>query len=359
MSKPDPTIPPPTRPCVTPRLCFVGPMLGKNKGWVLSQGEILAGLFARAGYPVRMTSTIPNRFLRLADILRSLVQWRREIDIVIVMVFSGPAFTVSELASRLAKRLRLPLILALHGGNLPNFARRNPQRARSVLRLADAIVSPSNYLASFFQDWGFDVRVIPNVLSVNDYPFKHRTRVEARLLWMRTFEDGYYPEMAIYTLEDLLKTHPQACLTMAGQDRGRLAPLKKMVEQKGLQNCVRFAGFLDLAGKRREFSAHDIFLNTNRVDNTPVSVLEAAAFGLPIVTTAVGGIPFLLAHEQTALLVQNEDAQGMANAVRRLINEPGLCATLSARGRQLAESCDWPRVKAGWEQIFAAAKGRT
>ena len=85
----------------------------------------------------------------------------------------------------------------------------------------------------------------------------------------------------------------------------------------------------------------------------PVSVLEAGAFGLPVVATAVGGIPHLLRDGQTGLLVPDGDATAMAEAVRRLLSEPGLAAALSANGRQLAESCGWPRVRAQWESLFA------
>ncbi|RIK14690.1 MAG: hypothetical protein DCC51_15570 [Anaerolineae bacterium] len=88
-----------------PRLCFVGPMLGVNPGWVTSQGELLAGLLADAGYHTLITSHKPARIARLADILRSLVAWRNDIDLVIHQVFSGPAFAVTDAASALCRVL--------------------------------------------------------------------------------------------------------------------------------------------------------------------------------------------------------------------------------------------------------------
>jgi glycosyltransferase involved in cell wall biosynthesis len=121
---------------------------------------------------------------------------------------------------------------------------------------------------------------------------------------------------------------------------------------KGLAGKVRFAGFLDKAGKEREFARHDIFLNTNRVDNMPVSVVEATAFGLPVVATAVGGIPYLLEHEKTGLLVDNEDVIGMTTSIIRLLENPSLAARLSQQGRQLAESCAWEIVQSKWEELF-------
>jgi glycosyltransferase involved in cell wall biosynthesis len=141
-------------------------------------------------------------------------------------------------------------------------------------------------------------------------------------------------------------------LTLAGQDKGLLGETRSLAAAMGLNGAVRFAGFLDAEGKRREFAGHDVFLNTNRVDNAPVSVLEAAACGLPVVSTAVGGIPYLLRNEEEALLVPEGDAAAMAGAVRRLLDRPDLAGRLSAAGRQVAERSAWERVRPAWEDVL-------
>ncbi len=338
-----------------PRLCFVGPMLGVNPGWVTTQGEILAGLLAGEGYAVRTTSSIPARLPRLADTLRSLVAWRGQIDLVIHQVFSGPAFVIADAASALCRLLGLRQIFVLHGGALPEFAAARPGWVRRVMGRAAAIVAPSEYLAHTFgvyPELAARIRVIPNILAIEDYPYRHRPAVAPRLLWMRTFHDWYHPEMAVEVLSLLRQTYPAATLTMGGQEKGLGPAVRELAQRRGLAEAVRFPGFLGPDDKRREFAAHDIYLNTNRVDNMPVSVLEAAAFGLPVVATAVGGVPFLLRHGETGLLVPDGDAAAMSAAVGRLLEEPGLAATLSTNGRQLAESCAWQPVKARWQTLF-------
>ena len=339
-----------------PRLCFVGPMLGVNPGWVTSQGEMLAALLADAGYPVHITSHIPARLPRLMDTLRSLYVWRKEIDVVIHQVFSGPAFAITDAASALCDLLGLRQVFVLHGGALPEFAAKRGRWIRRVLRRADAIVAPSPYLASVFSAFpGLDrrIRVIPNILEIEHYPYRHRSRLEPRLLWMRTFHEVYHPQMAIEVLAGLRQFYPQATLTMAGQEKGLHAEVQALARDRGLSDVVRFPGFLGPEDKAREFGDHDIYINTNRVDNMPVSVLEAGAFGLPIVATAVGGVPYLLRHEETGLLVADADVDGMVGAIRRLLEEPQLAETLSSNGRHLAESCAWEPVRAQWEALFS------
>lgn len=336
-----------------PRIGFLGPMLGSNPGWSVGQGEVLAGLLEREGYAVRTASRRVNRWLRLADLTLSPALWRGRVDLLVVLVFSGAAFRLVEAASAAGGLAGFPMIFWLHGGNLVDFAHRHPTRVDRVLRRGRAWVAPSGFLAEPFRDRGYGVRVIPNVVDLGEYPYRHRPTVAPRLLWMRTFHELYRPDLALRALALVRRSHQDATLTLAGQDKGLLGETRRLASELGLEGAVRFAGFLDAEGKRREFAAHDLFLNTNRVDNAPVSVLEAAAFGLPVVSTNVGGIPHLLRHGEEALLVPEGDAEALAASVCRLLDEPGLAGRLSMAGREVAERSSWPRVQPLWEELLA------
>lgn len=335
-------------------------MLGRHPGWVVSQGEILAELLRARGQQVHLTSTELNPIRRAVDMVRTLATSRHTIDVTVVMVFSGRGFAAADLTSWVARRLGQPLIYCLRGGNLPTFAARHPRWIARVMRRADLLVAPSRYLAAQLPSWGPPVEVIPNIVRLDRYPFMLRERLPdpaaPRLLWMRTFHDIYCPELALETLAVLRQRCPGATLTMAGQDAGLHAQTQARAKTLGLGEVVRFAGFLDTAAKQREFDRHDIFLNTNRIDNMPVSVVEAAAFGLPVVATEVGGIPYLLRDEETALLVPSEDAQAMAAAIARLAEDPALTRRLSHGGRRLAEESAWPTVAKAWDTAFAQVR---
>jgi len=203
-----------------PRLGFMGPMLGGNPGWVTSQGEILARLFSQEGYEVHMTSTRPQRMLRFLDVTATMLGWGQKVDIIIVMVFSGLGFVMADWGSRIASLLGKPLVMWLHGGALPEFGRRYPNWVKRVIRRGHVVVSPSPYLAQAFKQMGIDVCVIPNVIKLDDYPYRHRDRVQPRLLWMRTFETGYNPEMAVKVLGHLKALGIEATLTMGGARSG-------------------------------------------------------------------------------------------------------------------------------------------
>ena len=98
----------------------------------------------------------------------------------------------------------------------------------------------------------------------------------------------------------------------------------------------------------------DVFLNTTNIDNTPVSVLEAMACGLCVVSTNVGGIPYLLADGKDSLLVEPAKEEAMADAVRTVLGEPGLAGGLSRAARAKTESLDWMTILPQWEAMLAS-----
>lgn len=326
-------------------------MLGRHSGFVTSQGLILADLFEREGHKVLCVSDRRTKIMRLLDTIVSLARRLPELDVVIVETYGGPSFILADAASWVVKRFGRPLVMVMHGGAIPQLIERFPRWTRTVLSRASILVAPSDYLARCAPA-GVEARVIPNVIDLTCYAFVERPRVRPRLLWMRSFQELYNPMMALRVLARVKERYPDATLTMAGQDKGMLAEVREQARIVGLADAVTFPGFLDLEAKLRESADADIYINTNRIDNTPVAILEAAARGLAVVSTDVGGIRDLLRHEHTGLIVPDDDDDAMATAVVRLVEEPDLAHRLSLNGRDLAARSSWEAVRAQWISLF-------
>ena len=340
------------------RVAVVGQMVGRNRGYITTQGEILSDGLSKEGYPVVCVSSLPNRYLRVGDIIKTLVCRKRDIDLQCLQVYSGPSFFIADIASKLGKIFGQPIVMVLHGGALPEFMARFPRWTCRVLNRADALIAPSAFLARAMLPYGLQVQVIPNVIHLSHYPYRHRQVIGPRLFWMRKFNPIYNPNLAIRVLAQLKVKVPEASLVMAGQGGELEMEVKGLAEELGVGNSVRFPGFLDMAAKTREWDSADIFLNTNHVDNMPVSVVEACAMGLPVVATAVGGVPDLLTNEETGLLVPDNDDQAMALSVMRLLNDSTLTGRLSANGRQLAIRSSWVEIFPQWKRVFAEVMDR-
>ena len=333
-------------------ICFVGNMLGRNPGYVTTQGQIVSSLLAAEGVGITCVSSKINRLRRLAEIVYTLVERNRHFDAVVIEVYSGLGFVIADVAGWLCRRFKLPLIMFLHGGNLPEFIVENSRWTGRVLDRADFLVAPSAFLAEKIAKYGYKIAVIPNVIDLDLYPFRERSRIRPNLVWMRSFHSIYHPEMAIEVLAELRRSMPEATLTMAGVDKGLENKVKEMAQKKGLADAVRFPGFLDAEAKAREFAAADIYLNTNRIDNMPVSVVEACAFGLPVIATSVGGLPYLIEHRKNGFLVPDEDVKAMVEAVKSLLDDPDLTRSISQNARRLAENSAWTKVRSDWQELF-------
>jgi glycosyltransferase involved in cell wall biosynthesis len=317
-----------------------------------SQGDILAESLAATGFTVISVSHHPNRYARLADIIWTVWSQRSRIDIQVLQVYSGPSFLVSDIASWLGKALGQKLVFVLHGGNLPNFTRRYPAWASRVLRRADRLVAPSQFLARELAWLGQPVQVISNHIDLSSFPYRQRSHLAPRLFWMRSFHPIYNPEMAVRVVARLSPEFPDIHLTMAGSSDISLKAVMRLAERCGVKEQISFAGYLDLTAKIQIASEQDIYLNTNHIDNMPATVIEMSALGLPVVATFVGGLPDMITDGESGLLVPDDDDFAMAEAVKRLLSEPGLAERLSQAGRKFAERCTWENIQSQWEQIL-------
>jgi len=345
---------------VKPAVLLVGNFLSPAIG---TRGicEDLAVHLVRSGWPVLTTSAQPGRCLRLWDMLRTAWRKRDQYAVAQVDVYSGPAFVWAEAVSCVLRRNGTPYVLTLHGGNLPSFARRWPGRVRRLLRDAVAVTAPSRFMLEGMKPYRADLQLLPNPLNVRAYPFRLRTRPEPRMIWLRAFHEIYNPSLAARVLALLMAEFPAAVLSMVGPDKedGSRARLEGTSRDLGLADRLVLREAIPKDEVPRCLATADIFLNTSSVDNTPVSVLEALACGMCVISTDVGGIPYLLEHERDALLVPANNPQAMAAAVRRVLTEDGLAERLSRNGRDKAERYDWPIVVRQWEELLVAAWGST
>lgn len=336
-----------------PRIMHVGNFLS-GSGLNASVTEELADRLEMAGWETMRTSSVALRPLRLLDMLSSVWRERKRIDGALIAVFSGSAFRWAEAVSAALRWLDKPSALTLHGGNLPDMARRHPERIRRLLDSASIVTSPSAFLAEAMQPFRSDIRVIPNPLDTSVFRGRTRTRAASRLVWVRAFHQIYNPQMMPRVIAALKHDHPDIQAVMVGPDKGdgSRQETEALASQLGVLDRMSFPGGVPAGDVPRWLDRGDIFLNTTRVDNTPVSVLQALAGGLAVVSTSVGGIPYLLTDRETALLVPSDNPTAMASAVHELLSDSSAFAALSERGRAYAARFDWSVVLPQWEQLL-------
>ena len=331
------------------KIVYIGNNLPSSNPTTLG---LLSTLLTEGGFEVVIYSAKKNKLLRLLAMCFGILK-HRNADYLLIDTYSTINFYYALIISQLARLLSIPYIPILHGGNLPARLKQYPRFSKFIFKNAYLNVAPSNYLLKEFQQEGFKTVFLPNAIAIENYAFKERTKLEPTVLWVRAFDKIYNPVMAIKVLYELKKTHSNAVLCMIGPDKdGSLNKVKAMAKQYGLLDSVEFTGMLSKEiwiEKSKEF---DIFMNTTTIDNTPISVIEAMALGLPVVSTNVGGIPYLIQHGENGILVENNHALQMAEAIEELLSNAKKVNEITTKARILVEEFDVAIVKQQWVNLL-------
>ncbi len=284
----------------------------------------------------------------------AIVRHNRTTSVVLIDAYSSLAFYYVLGASILCHVLRIPYVPILRGGDLRSRLNKRKSLSKFVFGGAKYLVAPSNYLYSVFLEFGFaNVLYIPNSIEIDIYKMKQRTLLAPRILWVRSFHSVYNPLMALNVFQKLRLHFPEAELCMVGPDKdGSLEECKEYVLRNGLKEKVKFTGVLSKPEWHSLSELYDIFINTTTIDNTPVSVMEAMALGLCVVSTNVGGVPYLISDNKNGLLVDNGDVDMMVAKIGWLIDHPTEAGQLALGARKQVEEFDWKLVKYKWFKIL-------
>ncbi|MGH9798067.1 MAG: glycosyltransferase, partial [Candidatus Polarisedimenticolia bacterium] len=294
--------------------------------------------------------TLLNQILFLPSLARL-----RHYDVAHVFSASYWSFLLAPLPAILAARLfGRRLILHYHSGEAADHLGRWGALVHPWLRLADAIVVPSHYLRGVFERHGHRVRVIPNVVDASRFRFRERRPLRPRLLSIRNLEPHYGVDNTLRAFAILRERHPDATLTVAGygSEERRLRRLARSLGDRG----IRFAGRVEPDAVPELYDGADVFVNSSLVDNQPVSVLEAFAAGLVVVTTPTGDIAAMVRDGGTGRLVPPGDPGAMAAAIADLLDSPERALLMTRRARREVEEYAWPAVRAAWASVYAGGR---
>jgi len=307
-------------------------------------------------YDIVTCSSVQNKILRFFDMMRHIFKYKDECKLIIVDTYSTWNFYYAMMSAFFGKQFGIPYIPILHGGNLPQRLDKNPSMSKYLFKGSFINATPSNYLKEEFEKRGYKTKHIPNNIELENYPFKLREMIMPKLLYVRSFAKIYNTKMAIKAFEIVKKKYPNATLTMVGPDRdGSLEQTREFAKELGLEESVTFTGGLSKEEWIDLSKDFDIFINPTNFDNLPVSIVEAMALGFVIVSTNVGGLPYLIDNEKDGLLVDKNDHIAMANKILRALKEPELCKKLSLNARDKAKGYAWSEVKKLWDEVITKA----
>ena len=292
--------------------------------------------------------TVLNEALYLVGLRRL-----RHVDVVHVFAASYWSFLLSPVPAILAGRaLGKRIVLNYHRGEAADHLARWGVLVHPWLRLADEIVVPSEFLQRVFARHGYPARVIRNIVDTWRFRFRERAPLRPRLVSTRNLEPYYRVEDTLTAFALLKARYPHATLTVAGYgtEEGRLRRLASRLDVGG----IRFVGRVEPAVMPDVCDQADIFVNSSVVDNQPLSVLEAFAAGLPVVSTGTGDIAAMVRHGETGLVVPPRDPPALARAVTAVLEDPHRARLMARRAREEVRKYTWGEVRREWAAVHEA-----
>lgn len=349
------------------RLAIVGP-LPPPPGGMANQTIQLARLIEEAGARVVTVQTnapyrpacvgslpVVRAGFRLLPYLWRLWRVAGRSNLFHVMANSGWSWHLfAAPAIRIAALRRVPVVVNYRGGEAATFLERSHRSVRRTLRRAAKVIVPSGYLQQVFAKYDIHCEVVPNVVDLHLFRPAGERRAIGHLIVLRNLEPIYDNETAVRALAIVRERVPTARLTIAGTGP-ELGRLQKLAAQLGIADAVRFPGRLDRQQVAALYREADVALNPSTVDNMPNSVLEALASGVPVVSTAVGGVPFIVEDGRSALLVPPRNPEAMAGAVLRLLENPDRARDLVRAGLARVTQFTWPVISLLLADVYSKA----
>jgi L-malate glycosyltransferase len=308
-------------------------------------------------------------WIELVPVLRTFIRhplylaalWKGLKDVDIVHIFSAsywsfllaptPAWAVARLQGKRT-------LINYRSGEAQDHLRRS-RVARMVLRHTDTLVVPSGYLEGVFKEFGLQARIVANFVDFSQFNYRERGALRPHLLCTRGFHPYYAVDVVIRAFSEVQQVYPRAQLDLVGKGPCE-NQIRALVQELRVAN-VHFLGVASRQNIGEYYDRADIFINASCLDNMPVSLLEAFASGLPVITTSPPGMGYLVEHEHTGLLSEPSDAGALAKNVIRVLRDPVLTARLVANAYEESSRYRWSTVRQQWLSIYQilARRGST
>jgi glycosyltransferase involved in cell wall biosynthesis len=298
---------------------------------------------------VRYVRTLMNQALYLPSL-------RRFADCDVVHVFSASywSFLLAPAPAMVAaRRLGRRIVLHYHSGEADDHLERWSILVHPWLRLADQIVVPSEFLREIFERHGYRARVIPNIVDIDGFRYRERDPLRPRLLSTRNLEAYYRIDAILRAFALVRRVLPEATLTVAGYGSEEAA-LKGLAGSLG-SNGIVFTGRVEHRDMPSLYDRSDLYVNASVVDNQPVSVLEAFASGLPVVSTSTGDLKYMVREGVTGFLVPAAEPEEIARRVLQILRRPDHALPVVRSARREVEKHLWPHVRRDWAEVYGGA----
>jgi glycosyltransferase involved in cell wall biosynthesis len=271
---------------------------------------------------------------RVAELLA-----RGRIDIVYLHSASYGSFRRKAIAAAMARAAGRPYVLHVHGGAFADYHRRaaRPERAliRRTLSRACAVVALTPVWARRLEEISpCRTVVVPNPVRLPERRAEPSRR-PARVVTLGRLGEAK-GSLVLVRAFAALADHPEATLILAGD--GPPEPVRALAKRLGVSDHVITPGWIGPEARDELLAGASVFVLPSRQEGLPLAMLEAMAFGLPVVVSPVGGVPEVVRDGREGWLVPPDDPAAVTRALGHLLADPVAATRMGQCARHTMEA---------------------
>lgn len=317
-------------------------------GGISGQVESLQRNLREENHTADIFSTKTSFFRRLMLPLR-LRSKARNYDILHIHCCSGWGFLPAVVGVTVGRWLKKRIVLTYHGGGGEAFFDKYARLVHHYLTRTDVNIVLSGFLAKAFDKHKIRCTIIPNIIEFDKTQFRLRERLLPHYICTRAHEKLYNIPCILKAFREVQVVMPDANLVLVGNGDEH-ENLIRMVQVLDLKN-VTFTGRVDNNDIYRQLDSADIFLSSPTIDNMPVSVLEAMNAGLLVISSSVGGVPYMVENNKTGLLFESGNDDELSKKMLWAILNQAETKDIIQQARCTVEEYCWDNIK---EKLYTA-----
>jgi glycosyltransferase involved in cell wall biosynthesis len=293
-----------------------------------------------------------SSFLRpaMARALWSFARWCRDKHVAVVHTAEVPANIFGLPGAALG---RVPVRIGNRREINPDKTAATIAIQRAAYTCAHRIVANSNAAAERLQAEGVPaakISVVRNGLDLERFPPAPRRAAPRRVVIVANLRREKGHDVLIDAAPDVLRRFPDARFDVVGAGP-ELNALLDRARNRGVAHAFAFLGHREDVADR--LAASDIFVLPSRSEASPNALLEAMAAGLPVIASAVGGVPEIVDDDRTGLLVKAGNCRVLAERLCQLMADPSRGGRIGdAARREVASRFSFDRMVAAFEQVY-------
>ena len=314
----------------------------ESSGGISSQVKLLNSHLKKEGIESYVYSTKANFIVRILLFFKLIIIGRDK-DVFHIHACSHWGFLPAIYGIAIGKILQKRIILTYHGGGADVFFHKHKKFVHWCLTNTNQNIVLSGFLGNVFEKYNIPYTVIPNILEQDNIKAIIKSTISPKFISVRTLQPLYNIICIVKAFERVQKEIKNASLTILADGPCR-KDLENYVNEHKLQN-VKFTGFIPNKNVVEEMEKADILLSAPLIDNQPVSILEGFKAGLLVISSNVGGVPYMIKDQENGLLFESNNYKDLANKMLWAIANQSESISMIQKGQESLRSYSWDIIK--------------